>query len=235
MAVALSQSRGTLQSSRRLRIELAGPAGVGKSTLSATLARRLQAATGTIWGLPVVPLLMNGARLAPTFSRLWLDSRSPLWDETRHMVRLSTLQQILRHPTPQDGRALIFDEGPVFALSWLRGFGHETLRQSSSAAWWRTALSDWAKAIDVVIVLDAPDPVLASRIRSRPYRHEVTDFPEDEIARWMARFRRSLDWVLAGMAAHGGPSVVRLSSHAGPAEHVAERMVQELSGRSYGR
>jgi hypothetical protein len=151
------------------------------------------------------------------------------------MVRLRTLRRALRGGSPFAGEALIFDEGPVFALAWLRGFGHETLRQNPSAEWWRTALSEWASVMDAVVVLDAPDHLLAARIRARPHPHEVKEFPEPEIARWMARFRHSLDWVLAGMARHGGPPVLRLSSREEPAERIADRLAKELRGMSNGR
>lgn len=215
---------------RPLRVELVGPAGVGKSTLSVSLVRQLQGVPREIWGLPVVPLLLNGTRLIPTFTGLWLHARSPLWQEIRHMVRLRTLQRALRRATPQTDAVLLFDEGPVFALAWLRGFGHDTLREQPSAEWWRTALREWASVMDAVVVLDAPDHLLAARIRARPHPHEVKEFSDPEIARWMERFRQALEWVLTEMARHGGPAVVRLSSREEPADRIAERIVQELRG-----
>jgi GTPase SAR1 family protein len=226
---------GASRIGRPLRVELVGPAGSGKSTLSTSLVRQLQGAPAEIWGLPVLPLLLNGARLIPTFTGLWLHSRSPLWNETRHMVRLRTLQRALRRPAPPNAAVLIFDEGPVFALAWLRGFGHEALRQQPSVEWWGTALREWASVIDAVVVLDAPDHLLAARIRARAHPHEVKEFPDPEITSWMARFRQALEWVLTEMARHGGPAVVRLSSQDEPVDRIAERVVQQLRGVSHGR
>jgi hypothetical protein len=119
----------------------------------------------------------------------------------------------------------------VFALAWLRGFGHVTFRQSPSDVWWRAAICDWASLMDVVVVVDAPDRVLAERIRTRAHDHEVKGFSDEEIERWMARFRDALQWVLDEMAEHGGPLVVRLSSKDERAEEMAERLLEELSGR----
>lgn len=226
---------GACHLDRSLRVELVGPAGAGKSTLSTSLIRQLHGAPGTIWGLPVLPLLLNGAQLVPTFTSLWIQSRSPLWQETRHMVRLRTLQRALRQAAPPSDEVLVFDEGPVFALAWLRGFGHEALRQPPSAEWWRTALREWASIMDAVVVLDAPDQLLAARIRARPHPHEVKEYPDPEIARWMARFRQALDWVLTEMARNGGPPVVRLSSQEEPPDRIAERVVNELRGMPRGR
>jgi energy-coupling factor transporter ATP-binding protein EcfA2 len=227
MVSALNPIERSTRARRRVLMELAGPAGVGKSTLARTLMGRLDGTSGTIWGLPVLPLLGNGLRLMPTFSELWLQSGSPLWDETRHIVRLRTLRRALERS--QGSELVIFDEGPLFALTWLRGFGHEVLRRQEADGWWQSAIRDWASTLDAVVVLDAPDSLLAHRIRTRPHPHEVKDLPDPEIADWMARFRRALDWVLTEMGRHGGPRVVRLSADK-PAEWIAEQLAQELSG-----
>jgi hypothetical protein len=183
----------------------------------------------------VLPLLLNGAQLIPTFIGLWLRAGSPLWHETRHMVRLRTLQRALRLPESHDDDVLVFDEGPIFALAWLRGFGHETLRQQPSAGWWQATLKDWASLVHAVVVLDAPDHVLAARIRARPHPHEVKEFSDAEIVQWMARFRQALEWVLTEMASYGGPAVVRLSSQDEPADRIVERVVNQLRGMPHAR
>jgi hypothetical protein len=204
-----------------LLVELAGPAGVGKSTLLRVLSGRGMS-HATIWGLPVSALLGTGVQLLPTLLG------SLLWDESRHLVRLKTLHHAIRRGELLSERVVVFDEGPVFALAWLRGFGHPLLRGQASEAWWRTALRDWGEVIDTVVVLDASDELLAGRIRSRPEAHEVKQLPDREIALWMARFREALDWVLAGMVEHGGPTVLRLSTDGQPAEQLAGRILESL-------
>jgi AAA domain len=209
-------------------VELVGPAGVGKSTLLLALSQRGRITPGTIWGQPVLPLLGHGFQLLPTLFGLWRHSGSLLWDESRHVVRLGSLHRAVRDGGLPQGRVVIFDEGPIFALAWLRGFGHATLRSQASEAWWRTAFRDWREVIDTVVVLEASDELLAGRIRSRPETHEVKELPDREIALWMARFREALDWVLAGMVQHGGPTVLRLSTDSLPAEHLAGRILESL-------
>jgi hypothetical protein len=151
------------------------------------------------------------------------------------MVRLQTLYRALRRTKGSSDQVLIFDEGPVFAMAWLRGFGHQTLREQPSAEWWQTALRQWSTLIDAVVVLDAPDQLLARRIRARPHEHEVKEFPDHEIAHWMARFREALEWVLVEMERQGGPVVLRLSSEDQPAERIAEKLLEELSGSPHVR
>jgi AAA domain len=213
-------------------VELAGPAGAGKSATRQALIARSQAGNGTIWGLPVLSLLINGMELTPSFVPLWREARSPLWEETRHMVRLRTLQRAFKRGG-SEGNVVILDEGPVFALARLRGFGHPIMRSERSAHWWRGTLHEWAGLVDTVVVLDAPDGVLAQRIRSRPEDHEVKQGSDQEVAAWMARFRQALDWVLDRLALESDITVHRLDSSLGTPEQLAEQALAGLDRSVY--
>lgn len=208
-------------------VELAGPAGVGKSTLLKSLTER-GIGQGTIWGLPAFALLGNGIQLLPSLLRLWGHSGSLLWDESRHMVRLRTLHQALRRGGGPGSRAVVFDEGPVFALAWLRGFGHESMRSEAMEAWWQATLSQWTEAVDAVVVLDASDGLLAQRIKARPDWHEIKQSSQPEISIWMARFRAALNWVLAQMAAQGGPVIVRVTTDDASPDRLAEQVLATI-------
>ena len=210
-------------------VELAGPAGVGKSATRRALIARSQLDQGMIWGLPARSLLANGVQMISDFVPLWLHARRPLWDETRHMVRLRTLREALQR-SRSEGATMIFDEGPVFALAWLRGFGHPVMRSAVSEPWWNKVFQQWSPMVDLVVVLDAPDELLAHRIRSRPEDHEVKQASDPEIALWMARFRRSLDWVLERLSVEGGVSVLRLDTSTATPDRLAERTLAVLEG-----
>jgi hypothetical protein len=144
------------------------------------------------------------------------------------MVRLQTLERALR----DGGRAhstMIFDEGPIFALAWLRGFGHPIMQSKVLDDWWRTTLHRWALLVEIIIVLDAPDEVLIRRIRTRPEDHEVKLLSAREIAAWMERFRQALDWVLTSLALENGVTVVRLDTSTSTPEQLADRAMATLS------
>jgi broad-specificity NMP kinase len=215
-------------SGRPQLVELAGPAGVGKSTVARVLRDRTTVHPANIWGLPVLPLLGNGLQLLPTLLGFWRRSHSLLWDESRHLVRLQTLQKSLKAGAAPAVTMLLFDEGPIFSLAWLRGFGHESMRSDAADDWWRNTFGQWARVVDVVVVLEAPDHLLAQRIRGREHWHEVKHLSDREIAVWMARFRGALNWVLAGLAAAGGPVIVRVTTEADQPEHVAELVLTAL-------
>jgi hypothetical protein len=108
------------------------------------------------------------------------------------------------------------------------------MRAEPTDEWWHVTIQDWASLIDVVVVLDAPDTVLAQRIRARAHDHEVKEFPDHDIALWMARFRCALEWVLSEMTRHGGPRVIRLTSADHGSAQIAERITQELSRSVHG-
>lgn len=216
-----------------LLVELAGPAGVGKSTLSRALVGRGGVTAAAIWGLPPAWLMRNGVRLLPSLLENCRRSGSLLWDESRHMVRLATLQRALSRAKPAGPQIMLFDEGPIFALAWLRGFGHEIMRSDALDSWWRTTLRDWARLMDAVVVVEAHDALLARRIRTRPHGHEVKEFSDPDIVAWMARFRSALSWVLAGLAAEGGPAVLQVATDREPPEMLAARVGAALDRVPY--
>jgi hypothetical protein len=167
-------------------------------------------------------------QLLPTLLGFWLRSGSLLWQESRHMVRLRTLHRALQRNELPKGRPVIFDEGPIFALVWLRGFGHPGMRSEGAENWWRDTLRDWVATVDAVVVLEAPDALLARRIRTRPESHEVKQASDPEIVVWMARFREALEWVLRRLAAEGGPAIVRVTTDQQSPEGIAELVTAAL-------
>jgi shikimate kinase len=215
-------------SQRPLVIELVGPAGAGKSTISRALTDRYRGLRTSIWSLPLPFLVLNGGRLVPTLLALHWQLRSLVWEESKHLVRMRTLHQTLGRRPAINHPLVILDEGPVFALSWLHVFGREALWNGCAETWLPQTLQQWVQSIDAVVVLEVPDPVLAQRLRSREKPHMVKDKTDEEIYEFSARFRTAFDRVISDLTVGGGPWVLTIHTGAESADQIAESLVHAL-------
>jgi hypothetical protein len=230
-------TRATDTSARPLVVELVGPAAVGKSAVARVLgAREPRIAAGQgLWHLPRSLLLVGGLRALPSLAVMTREARTLLWEETKQMVRLGALNALVLRQQRQQLRAIVLDEGPVFGLSWLRAFGHGTVHNGGPGGWWERTVAQYAKIIDLVVLLDAPDPVLAHRMRSRTKPHGWKHKSVREIAEFGARFRRAFSEVLAALtAANGGLAIVTLETEGRSAYEIADRLVHLLEEREDG-
>ena len=210
---------------RPLVIELVGPAGAGKSTLARQLGDRL-GASGLplgLWGLPLPRLAAHAARLVPTFWGFVRDGQRPLWAEQTQLVRLETLSELVEGRRAA-GRPVVLDEGPVFALSWIEVF-YPRREGPRRAAWRRRVLARWARLLDLIVLVDAPDPVLTYRLRTRTKAHPLKHSPDGVIHAFTARFRTAFHHVGAELRAASGPRLVTLSTGDEPSGRTVQRLV----------
>src|SRR6266581_1839231 len=121
---------------RPLIVELVGPAGVGKSALAQRLLARPDVVRASVWNLPAALLIESAVRSLPLLLRLCVVTRALPREELKQIVRLNALRLFVGRRV---GRAavVVLDEGPVFALSWLRVFGHPRLQNGRAEPWWR--------------------------------------------------------------------------------------------------
>jgi len=154
--------------------EVVGPAGAGKSSLTERLSQQPGATRASIFRLPRVWWVIGALQSIPALVALCIRTRSLPWEDLRHIIRLRTLHRLLQRQRAAGTRLVLLDEGPVFALAWLQVYGRDRLRNAAMAAWWRDTAREWARALDVVVLLDAPDAVLASRVRERAKPHPTT-------------------------------------------------------------
>jgi broad-specificity NMP kinase len=214
--------------SRPAVIELVGPAGVGKTTLSLRLQTTGHARRGTMWFVPRPALLRSAIRQIPTALTLYRQTGRFLWSEIKHLIRLDALHTAVR-TTHRNGTALIaLDEGPVYTLSWLQVIGHRRFCDGPPLAFLQRTLERWVPQLDAVIVLDAPDPIITSRIREREKPHLVKDRSSAEIAAFLAAYRRATERVLADLHAAGGPPVVRIDC-SDDTNRLTERVLEAVS------
>src|SRR5207247_10240969 len=92
----------------------------------------------------------------------------------------------------------------------------------------------WAALLDRVVLLDAPEPVLTSRIRGRHKPADVfRQMTDGEIRDLVARYRVSFERVLDGLARAGGPPPVTLATTATTPVRLGDAVLELLAERSH--
>jgi thymidylate kinase len=218
-------------SQRPIVVELVGPAGAGKSAVADALRfGQDETVRVSIWGLPLPALLWSAAALLPTFFMLCLAARAVRWDELKQMIRLAALGRVL--PGAAQGRRLVvLDEGPLFALTWLQVFGAERLLRSAAyERWVGRTLAWWAHALDAVVLVDAPDPVLSQRIRSRVKPHMVKHQSDEQISAFAARFRAEFAAVIPALTRLNGTKQLTVQTDLETPQELAARVLQAVAG-----
>jgi shikimate kinase len=217
---------------QRVVAEIVGPAGAGKSTLTQVLRERDGSMrTGlSVWGLPPALLCLNAVLSLPRFVGLYRSRGRIRRDEVKLIVRLSALHQLLGRESSKNYRTLLLDEGTIFALVKLLAFG-DNLKSNGNGrsnpldAWTQSLLNRWARRLDAVIWLDAPDEVLAERIRTRGKAHRVKDKSDEEIYEFLARYRDSYERVISELNARHGLKVIRFSTEHQSLEEMADQIL----------
>ena len=210
-------------------MELVGPAGAGKSLLADRLRVRGDVVRASVWNLPRVLIFESALRSLPVLVRMCVETRAFPRAELEQIVRLNALRLFVRRRVG-GARLVVLDEGPVFALSWLRVFGHPRIQNGRLNPWWRRTLADWAGVLDRVVMLDAPEPVLVSRIRGRQKPHDIfRQMTDAQILDLIARYRTAFDGVLAALTAGGRPELLTLAAADGSTEQLGDAVLAPLA------
>jgi thymidylate kinase len=200
-------------------VELAGPAGAGKTTLARALrdadpATSIGLSTGhlrTVGGLAVMAPTLAAARLSAP-GRFW--SR----DEVRSLAYLAAWRaQIQARHEP--GLAVL-DHGPVFRLTSLAAFGPPMTDTSVFSRRWNRLAGQWGRLLDVVVWLDAPDDVLMSRIDGREQTHRIRGAARAEGETFLTRYRAAYRTTIA-VVTREGARLVELDTTECPPEQLA--------------
>ncbi len=213
-------------------VELAGPAGAGKTTVARALVRSLP---GARLGSP--PGRLATIRSVVTTAPVLLASRSLAapgrwWSEAelRSVGYLLAWQHELRDAVA--GEPLLLDHGPVFRLAMLVAGQPQALRHPVFGPWWWRTATTWGRLLDMVVVLDAPTDDLIARIEARPREHRVRGADPREVERFVDAYRVAFDQVLR-VVSHEGTPVVRVDTAAPPevvADAVRARLLVDTSG-----
>ena len=217
-----------------LIIELVGPAGAGKTTLSRVLTQRdpmIQIGSDIEFRktryIPVI--LRNTVALLPIFLKSIRNSRRFNWEEIKYLIYLAGWPDVLRQEAADGTTAILLDHGPVFKLATLNEFGPETLKTDQFANWWDRMFEQWDSTVDMVIWLDAPDAILDERINSRDQRHSVKGKSASEVVHFLARYRTSYEETLAKLRIAGATRLLQFDTSRTPIEQVADAILSALN------
>jgi hypothetical protein len=209
-------------------LELVGPAGSGKTTLYRALAARCPAvAPGVAFGRG--DHLRHGLPQAAKLLPGWLAAGGRFLDEKelRSLGYVTGWAAALERGAG-GGALAVFDHGPLFRIARLRAFGPPLVEGRAFAHWAAAAVRRWAKLLDAVVWLDAPDALLAGRIDARDERHRMKGGAAGETERFLARYRSAYEALLAELRAAGGPEPIRVDTSREAPDAIAARLLPAL-------
>jgi shikimate kinase len=222
---------------RPLIIEIAGPAGAGKTTLAKALSQGNEniiiSPVPRVRKARTVPLFIRQAlALLPIFLWHGPNSRWFTWREIKMMMHVNGWDHILSWQASSNYSVIVLDHGPVYRLAALHGFGPEVTLSCHFQKWSDRMLNRWAAILDMLIWLDAPNPVLAERINNRDTRHIVKGKPEQEMYNFLARFRASYEQVVSLLITRpNSPGVLRFKTDQETLDQVIDKVLHAIEIR----
>jgi hypothetical protein len=212
-------------------VEIVGPAGAGKTALLRTLGRdpRVHAGVRIDRVRQFGEMVRHGASLFPIALALLGQGWQRLWYGLLHLVRLRSLPRaIALAAAGAEADVILLDEGPVFSLARLSVFQRANQGDGRLAAAWHAELDRWSDLLDLVIWTDAPDTVLAERIRGRLKRHQIKDGSDAEVAVFLERYRQAYSEILRTLTTGKRVGMVHLDTTDLAVDVAAGRLLAEL-------
>lgn len=201
--------------SRRSIVEVAGPAGAGKSTL-------VRAILGLDPRIHVVPLPPR-SNLGPFYARravellptYLLHYRGTRWFEKREAKAMALVDFWRRHVDflrTRGADTLLFDQGPIFRLAVLSEFGPPIAASVPFMRLMDRWKRSWAERLDVVVWVSAPGNVLLNRIRTRPQDHAVKGWLDGPALQRIEGYAAAIERTIGDIAASSGTAVIRFDT-----------------------
>ena len=143
-------------------VEVAGLAGSGKTTLSRMLCQ--QASQTFVPGARLRPrsgrhlpyVLRQGFWLLPTLLHSLRASPSLTRDEIKKLAYLAGWHRVLKRQGDDANAVIVVDQGAIFKLATLYGFGPEWLRGKRFEKRWGRLFDQWSAVLQMVVFLEAP-------------------------------------------------------------------------------
>ncbi|HKY05401.1 MAG TPA: hypothetical protein VJQ56_10950 [Blastocatellia bacterium] len=213
-------------------LELVGPAGAGKTSLLRAVGERdsMIRAGFRLRRLSHIPAItIDAILLLPIFFSYYRSGRNLDWLNIKRIILLNAFGRLLGRQAAKGCHAIVLDEGPVFLMTWLHAFAHPAGETTRFRKWSESILAEWSERLDAIIWLDAPDEVLASRIRYRAKPHRVKEKNDQEIYDFISRYRASYEQVISRLETGRGPRVIRISTAEKSTDRIADEVIAEVS------
>lgn len=238
----MREKRGTTvtegtESKRKTRrvVEVVGPAGAGKTTLCQALTR----ASGCLHpgSFPDVRRVANapffawyGLRTIPSVLRLCARGGRQL--TRREFAWLSILNGwpvVLQKEWGTSNEVVVLDQGPVYLLTEIREFGPEYLRGHRAEKTWQALYGKWARMLDTIVWLNAPDTLLLERIRTRDKEHIVKSESNQAVFEFLVCYRNAYDRTISSLSAKNpGLKILRFDTSRKSPEEISSRLLSEF-------
>ncbi|MCH8921596.1 MAG: hypothetical protein IIA67_00430 [Planctomycetes bacterium] len=217
-------------------VEIFGPAGTGKSSVTEILMRRVD---GYQFGYQLSKrrhawrVLLRTLARGPAATGSLLFGSSGARRCAKRLVYLDVLYDVLKLRTlknrSQDNqRGIFFDQGPLHLICDLHPSNNEFGEPGVAAAWWHAQVARWSNSLDVVVVLEAPVETIIRRVLDRKKDHRLYCWikdrtPQDAIRLMethVAMYREALDVLAGGMV-----RVLSFDSTQQSAEAIAQEII----------
>jgi shikimate kinase len=211
--------------------EIIGPAGAGKTSLSQLLRRGQDVRSGlSLWRLPPTLLGISACSSLPSLVALSIQRKRFDWEDLKLVIQHNALLRLLNRESAKGYQTMLLDEGTVFALVRLRAFRSEAVTADDDH-WMQSLFTKVASRLNAVIWLDAPDAVLARRIRERDKPHRMKSRSDAEIENHLSLYRMSFERVVAELSKRNGLKVFRYRTDEVTLEEIATKVLLEARAR----
>jgi len=214
-----------------LVFELVGPAGVGKTAVLHAIAQlapllRTGIRIDRVRRLPVITWSL--VALTPALVDLLFSDAHLFWPGLRHLGRLRTLPAEISRAQASRHRAILLDEGPVFSLGRLSVFHNAATGRGPLARQWHQEVARWSTRLSGVVLLDAPNAILAERIRRRVKPHPVKGADDREVHAFLDRYRAAYHDIVRRLTADGRVRIVEFDTATATIQQVAADTLSAL-------
>lgn len=218
-----------------MKIEFAGPAGSGKSTLvhllsvdTPRISQLYMPVTNRIEDIPF--FLGSFLTFLPSYLSFPKNGDRKLTRrELAWLMVVNNWPNRLIRSSNGTSRALVIDQGPVFLITSLYCFGPSWMRSPEVEKFWQAVFAKWAKALDMIVLLDASNECLYQRIISRSKSHIMKDEESAAVFDFLDQWRAGYNEILEKLSLQSPcPRVYRIDSGNVPIDRISRLVKMEI-------